>query len=435
MQEEQYTDLVVNLKKAYRAKKPYYFWFCPKGGDGIAVLLVSKKEPDLKKQARLARKEAKIKMSATGVVSRGPDGLLFGDDEEKLPHSKVMKLFKSQLAKLPELKKISGLLRKSEMVSRAEYLKKTSGSVSIDNDKEFDERHAQIRSKLRELSGLDPQIVKKVETSLQNAKKSAVKGDFEEAFDALEVLDTRLDALRAAASSQEWDKKLEDAKKKYIEARAKLGATSEAFARLGILRKRALDRHKVGEVTQAVQLLAKLMAACDKAMQSTGAPKPSSSERASTPKDLQSSASESASVDVSETSEEPEDSTDGPTPWPARRAKVQGRWERAVLDARMELERFKAAVLQKPSVLYDPRFEYIQQALEDLDPIPDFGDDLESSLVDGSEELVGQNLTELQDQVEVLPVVESLADFTLEPCSSHAILTKALTQLATALEA
>ena len=68
MDEETREALVETLRSVKRTKKTHHFWMISKAEDGEPLLMVHKKAAILARDARAARKTAKVKIPATGPL-------------------------------------------------------------------------------------------------------------------------------------------------------------------------------------------------------------------------------------------------------------------------------------------------------------------------------------------------------------------------------
>ena len=117
VEESDFETLALNLKRAVKATKPWYWGFVMKGADGEPHLLVEKKEALALKGTRVARKTASDKKFATGEIRVADDGTpVFGIGEGSAKAKLIEKAFKLKLAKSDELKRVKSLIRKAEIL-------------------------------------------------------------------------------------------------------------------------------------------------------------------------------------------------------------------------------------------------------------------------------------------------------------------------------
>lgn len=133
MDQTQYDECVTALKRAVKSETPYAWSFCAKGADDEPVLFVGKREAEVKKAGKAARKDALDKKSGSGRVMMGGDGrLVFGLDEGTAPPVLIQKLIRLKLATNPALKAVKGLLVKAIVVEGEAFTSQMSAEVEAE---------------------------------------------------------------------------------------------------------------------------------------------------------------------------------------------------------------------------------------------------------------------------------------------------------------
>jgi|GEM_PF-4317772 len=139
-------QLALQLKKAKRASKPYFFFFLKEGGDGEPELLVDRKAEEARNQGRKAKQAASNKLFVRGRIEPNGDGGLGFFGEGKIPAAQVIRLFRQKLARAPELSSVAQLLKEatvqdlSEAPSiAAEGLQDDVGGMSDGEDEAIEE--------------------------------------------------------------------------------------------------------------------------------------------------------------------------------------------------------------------------------------------------------------------------------------------------------
>jgi len=437
MLDTQKEDLVAQLKRAFKAKKPYYFWFCPKGPDGEPVLLVEKKEAILKKQARLARKEAQIKMFAAGTVQRGPDGLLFVNHNDKLPGAKVERLFRTKLAPDEGLKKIAGRLRKASVLTPQEFESVELPELEEDSVDEVDRddleslykqkmgQAKELVNEARDVMGADNPGFKVLRAARKPIVEARKAGDLSEAIRLLdELLENGQHTLRASIE-QDWDEKVLKARDLYQKVREQIGENGEGFAALSELRKSAAAARKSGNIPLGIERLDALMVRCHEILDGAEPVDPEAQQDSA--EDLEGADEFDIGIEDAERRWDALDNPDDLLPFfdavaravtnsrytEAQRvldteilwrldkhernqeaaaeigkggvefAKLAIAWRDAQKAAAGEMQRFKSAVLGDDEIQADPRFDEIARKINQLDAmIPDFGTQLADALED-----------------------------------------------------
>lgn len=123
MDEAHLEDLVLNIKRASKANKPWYWGFVMKGPDGKAVLITERKEAQAIKAIRANRKTATDKKFAKGRVVLGEGGnLVFGVEEGSAKAKLIKKALMLDVSKDPGLKKVKALVRGAEVMETEAFL-------------------------------------------------------------------------------------------------------------------------------------------------------------------------------------------------------------------------------------------------------------------------------------------------------------------------
>jgi len=110
--------MALQLKKAVKADKPFYFYFLMKGADGKPVLFVERKEAEANQKGKKAKITARDKKNLSGEVRKlEGNKLQFVGMLGNAPTSQVEKTFKRELAKEGDLKTVATLLRTAEIIT------------------------------------------------------------------------------------------------------------------------------------------------------------------------------------------------------------------------------------------------------------------------------------------------------------------------------
>lgn len=229
----QKTVLVANLKRCAQTGKDHAFWFCPKGEDGLPILLVERRKSSIKKLAREERKTARVKTFGYGDLVGTKDGLVFVNDG-KVDGAKMLRLFKTKLATDRDLTKIAPLLRTAQVYTREEAAlldREAPDAIAVDvpralakDLRRLDKALATLRAARK--SDTASKRFAKLQKRLARAEKLAGQGDMEEA-------EAQVASVRRAAGAELV--KAFDRQRRRLERRARrLGADDvlEALDRL-----------------------------------------------------------------------------------------------------------------------------------------------------------------------------------------------------------
>lgn len=174
MNDEQLSDLTVNLKRAIKANKPWFWGYVASGDDGKAVLLVQRKQAELTKAVRAARKTAKDKKFATGRAVVGNDkNLVLGVEEGSAKAKLVKKALMLDVSKDPGVNKVKPLIRAAEVMETdafEDFLK--TAPVALDDDKSPKEDTGALRKTLA-------QWAKRAQAAFKEAKARVDGKSFE----------------------------------------------------------------------------------------------------------------------------------------------------------------------------------------------------------------------------------------------------------------
>ncbi|MCB9664737.1 MAG: hypothetical protein H6732_11535 [Alphaproteobacteria bacterium] len=212
MEQEQYTALAKSLKRARKTTRPFFWWFCVKGPDGKPVVLVGRKEADVKAGAKAARKTAQDKRFGRGRALPDPKAnLVLSLDAGTAKPKQIARSFRMDLAKDPGLKRVKGLIQKARVVLPEDFAS-IFGAVEADDTAALDEtalakkvEKAKKAAKeayqaARERVGTDHPDFAEVESLKKEA--FGAKGDLAEQLDLFEQL---LVAAKGAGEDDEGE--------------------------------------------------------------------------------------------------------------------------------------------------------------------------------------------------------------------------------------
>jgi hypothetical protein len=200
--------LALQLKKAKRADKPYFFFFLKAGVDGDPELIVERKAELARTRGRKARAASSTKLFVRGRVEAHPDGGVGFFGEGKIPATQVQRLFRQSLAKAPELSSVAQLLKEASIEDLAtapsivaEGLQDEVGGLTDDSrdvpeveeatDDQWKLRSAEARDlslKVKERFGGDSEEHEEVEQLRQAAANARSVEGLAAGIDALELL-------------------------------------------------------------------------------------------------------------------------------------------------------------------------------------------------------------------------------------------------------
>lgn len=370
MDSMQKEELVEMLRRVIKTKKVHYYWICPKGEDGAVHMMVERRIGPLRKAAKKARKAAKIKVSASGPVMMGSDGLVFVN-EGRLQGKKVLKLFKTKIATDAEMKKIAPHIRSAQIYTEAEYemllasdpvlQAQAAEDATPPADNSFPDLYDAAVDELGLVEAAledDPEYTSKLAGLSEHLASAQARYDDAPSDEAVSVRDKRIaDAIR-------WVGQVRAAIPKLVElawtteqahVRGLLGeflssikgdeSRRDEVAGLQSLWKAAIAKHGAGDLAEALALLERLEESIEEA---------------------------DANVDWDE------NEVDEATPVVSNSlfalASARLEWVQALGSARHELERYVRLVRGDPDVVEDPRFdEVIAPVLEgllELVPLP-----------------------------------------------------------------
>lgn len=137
--------LAIQLKKARKSKKPYFFWFVREGQDGKPVLVVERKAEEAKTKGKRAKATAKNNKHVEGRIEALDGGKVGFYGEGQVTSTQMGRDFREKLAKVKELKPIAELFKGAEigdladapsMAEEDEDVRKAAGRMSTQEDDE-----------------------------------------------------------------------------------------------------------------------------------------------------------------------------------------------------------------------------------------------------------------------------------------------------------
>jgi len=137
--------VAIQLKKARKSKKPYYFWFVREGQDGQPVLVVERKSEEAKTKGKRAKANAKNNKHVEGRIEALDGGKVGFYGEGQVTTTQMGRDFREKLAKVKELKPLAELFKGAEigdladapsMAEEDEDVRKAAGRMSAKEDDE-----------------------------------------------------------------------------------------------------------------------------------------------------------------------------------------------------------------------------------------------------------------------------------------------------------
>lgn len=325
--------LVDNLRKAKNASKPFFWSFVLEGDDGEPCLFFEKKEATAKKKAKEARKTARKKKVAMGMMDYS-DGKMILRSDGAIADNLVEKGIKKLVKAHGEL----GLLKR---------LKVDSSPVDASEPEPIKEK----RSKPEEPSIED---VESTDDSAQWANQ------WEAQYDQGKTL-LKQASKSEAAKKDKVKNKISDYKDRLKNARSAFKATKPPYD----------DPTRVELQT----LLDKAWNSIVKMADKLGIPTPTIQQADASDGDgshadeLADNIMETLLEQAAQTDVEQSMDLDKKLDWPARSARLVTRLNTAVQNYNSELDRFQTALLNHPEVSNDPRVLQVQQAFANIDSL------------------------------------------------------------------
>ncbi len=326
--------LVDNLRKAKNASKPYFWSFVLEGSDGEPCLFFEKKETAAKKKAKEARKTARKKKVAMGMMDYADGKMILRSDgaiADNLIEKGIKKLVKAhgELGLLKRLKVDSSPIEAVEP-EPVKKKKKTKPQESSNEEVETTDDSAQWATGWETQYDQAKGLLKQASKS-DAAKKDKVKNKISDYKDRLK---TARSAFKAATPPYDPPTR--------TELQALLDKAWNSIIKMA---------DKLGIPTPSIQ------------------PADASDGDGSHADELDDNIMETLLEQATQTDTEQSMDLDKKLDWPARSARLVTRLNTALQNYDSELDRFQTALLNHPEVSNDPRVTQVQQAFSNIDSL------------------------------------------------------------------